>query len=470
MEVTIERILPGGLGIGHAEGRTVMVPLSIAGDRLRVEVERVKSTVSFARLVEIITPGPNRVEPPCPYFGRCGGCDFQQLNYQAQLDAKVHILSDCLRRIGGFESIPDFQIVPSPNPWHYRSRAQWQYDSIRKRLGYFESGSRRVCDVSECAVLAPELQQTLERLRLRMHEGSLPDEARDFRAVVGDDDVSVAASVKSRDRNSSPTVREGSRVRGSSPTVREGLDLTLGANEVGEVTRSIHGETYCLNAETFFQTNYDLLPKLIDAAMKDAVGELAIDLYCGVGLFTLPLARRFAHTAGVEADEMAASYARENLANGGLVNAEIANQNVGDWLEEALANNSRDAGFDFSRITAPPGPSRARRNIQVRTAGAAVQREAAAPPRRIDFILLDPPRTGAESRVIAGIIRLKPRRICYVSCDPATLARDLKKLLAGGYAIDTITAFDLFPQTHHVETVVHLSIQPGEQSVPDSHP
>src|SRR5690349_5385124 len=102
MELTIERILPGGLGIGHAEGRTVTVPLSTAGDRLRVEVERVKSTVSFARLVEIITPGPNRVEPPCPYFGRCGGCDFQQLNYQAQLDVKVHILSDCLRRIGGF--------------------------------------------------------------------------------------------------------------------------------------------------------------------------------------------------------------------------------------------------------------------------------------------------------------------------------------------------------------------------------
>jgi len=442
MEVTIERILPGGLGIGHAEGRTVMVPLSTAGDRLRVEVERVKGTVSFARLVEIITPGPNRVEPPCPYFGRCGGCDFQQLNYQAQLDAKVHILSDCLRRIGGFESIPDFQIVPSPNPWHYRSRAQWQYDSIRKRLGYFESGSRRVCDVSECAVLAPELQQTLERLRQRMHEGSLPDEARDFRAVVGDDDVSVAASVKSRDR-------------GTSPTVREGSDLPVGANEV---TRSIHGETYRLNAETFFQTNDDLLPQLIDTAIKDASGELAIDLYCGVGLFTPPLARRFARVAGVEADELAASYARANLANAGLVNAEIANQNVSDWLEEALENSSRDAGFDFPRVTAQPEPSRAQRNIQVRTAGAAVQREAAEPPSHIDFLLLDPPRTGAKSRVIAGIIRLKPQRICYVSCDPATLARDLKKLTAAGYTLDDITAFDLFPQTHHFETVAHLSI------------
>ena len=126
VEVTIERILPGGLGLAHADGRTVMVALAAPGDRLRVQIERVKGNVSFASIREIITPSPTRVEPPCPYFGRCGGCDFQQLNYEAQLAAKVEMIRDCLRRIGGIESIPDFSVTPGPNPWHYRSRAQWR--------------------------------------------------------------------------------------------------------------------------------------------------------------------------------------------------------------------------------------------------------------------------------------------------------------------------------------------------------
>ena len=116
MEVTIERILPGGLGLAHAEGKTVMVSLAAPRDRLRVQIDRVKGNVSFASIQEIITPSPNRVEPPCPYFGRCGGCDFQQMNYQAQLDAKVEIIKDCLRRLGRIENIPDIQITPAPDP------------------------------------------------------------------------------------------------------------------------------------------------------------------------------------------------------------------------------------------------------------------------------------------------------------------------------------------------------------------
>jgi len=327
MEVTIERILPGGLGLAHADGRTVMVVLAAPGDRVRVSIDRVKGNVSFALIQEIITPSPQRVEPPCQYFGRCGGCDFQQLSYGAQLAAKVEIIKDCLRRIGRFENIPDFQITPAPNPWHYRTRAQWQYDSIRRKLGYFEGGSRRVCDVAECAVLAPELQQTLESLRERMQDGSLPEDARDFRAVSGDEGVSIAPPV----RGSSPTVREGAGGRGTSPTVREGSDLT-----VRDVTRKIRGETYRLNAESFFQANNDLLPQLIDCALSEASGDTAVELYCGVGFFTVPLARRFAQVIGIEGDSAATRFARENLVNAGLTNAEVFNQDIGDWLEENM--------------------------------------------------------------------------------------------------------------------------------------
>ena len=373
-----------------------MVGLAAPGDRLRVRIDRVKGNVAFASIVEIIEPSSFRIEPPCPYFGRCGGCDFQQLNYQAQLDAKVEIIRDCLRRIGGIEHVPKFRITPAPNEWHYRARAQWQYDSVRRHLGYFESGSRRVCDVAECAVLVPELQSELEHLRGQMNEGSLPADARDFRVVAGDDSISCAPSVKS------PTVREGKK-RGVIHTV----------------TRTIHGELYRLNAESFFQTNADLAPHLIDTAIGEALGRKAVELYCGVGLFTVPLARRFESVVGVEGDATATDFARQNLGETELANAEIVNQDVADWLEQNL--------------------------------------EGAGNKGALDFLLLDPPRTGAESRVISGILGLRPKRICYVSCDPATLARDLRKLIAGGYTIDRLAALDMFPQTHHVETVVHLT-------------
>ena len=426
MEVTIERILPGGLGLAHAEGKTVMVALAAPGDRLRIQIDRVKGNVSFGRIQEILTPSPNRVEPPCPYFGRCGGCDFQQLSYEAQLAAKLEIIRDCLRRIGSIETIPDFEITPAPNQWHYRSRAQWRYDAIRQRLGYFESGSRRVCDVAACAVLVPELQQMLSSLRERMQDGSLPEDTRDVRAVAGNKGVSIAPNyVGGR------IVSEGSAEQGSSPTVREGLDSSVEPEGVREVSRTIHGENYTLNAESFFQTNDDLLSALIDAALSGASGEVAVELYCGVGLFTIPLARRFARVIGVEDDRAAADFALINLANAGLTNAKIANEDVSDWLKENL-----ECG-DLSPL------SEKRRPI-----------DALEQP---DFLLLDPPRTGAESRVITGILGFRPQKICYVSCDPATLARDLKKLISGGYTLDSLAAFDMFPQTHHVETIVRLT-------------
>lgn len=422
MEVTIERILPGGLGLAHAAGKTIMVALAAAGDRLRVRVDKVKGNVSFASIEEIIEASPVRVEPPCPYFGRCGGCDFQQMSYQAQLAAKVEIISDCLRRIAALDPVPDIKIVAAPNQWHYRARAQWQYDARSKLLGYFESGSRRVCDVAECAVLVPELQQSLQTLRDLMLENRLP-ETRDFRAVVGDEGVAISPSVRS------PAVRES--------TINQ---------KPQDINRTVGEETYTLSADSFFQTNADLLPQLIDTGLGDAQGDMAVELYCGVGLFTLPLARRFKQVMGVEGDAPGANFARGNLKRAGLTKARIANMDAADWLEE----NLECAGFDGAVDSRHHDP-------QTSNASFIKSGIEAAALKRIDFLLLDPPRSGAESRVIDGILQLRPKRICYVSCEPATLARDLKKLIAGRYSLDSIVAFDMFPQTHHVETVVHLS-------------
>lgn len=380
LEVQIERILPGGVGLAHAEGMTVFVYLAAPGDLVRVEVERTRAKVAFASIKEVIKPSPLRVEPPCPYFGRCGGCDFQQLGYETQLQTKVEIIRDCLHRLGGFDPVPDFEIQPSPHEWHYRARANWQFDRTTNELGYFERGSNRVCDVEFCAVLVPELQAELERVRRHLSE---INPGKNIEAVASDEGVSVA----------SDSEKLVARV----------------------VSRRIAGETYHFSAAGFFQINHDLLEPIINAAIGDAAGGLAVDLYCGVGLFTLPLSRRFKKVVGIESNPAATTFARQNLKLADLTNALVETTRVGDWMQA----NSVSLG-------------------------------------PVDFLLLDPPRTGAENKDIRGILELRPSQISYVSCDPATLARDLKKLVAAGYKLHSIKAFDMFPQTHHVETVVRL--------------
>ena len=199
----------------------------------------------------------------------------------------------------------------------------------------------------------------------------------------------------------------------------EGVSVASDSGKLGAkvVSRRIAGETYHFSAAGFFQINHDLLEPIIKEAIGDAAGELAVDLYCGVGLFTLPLARRFKKVVGIEANRTATDFARQNLKSANITNALIETARVGDWMQ---ANSSS------------LGP--------------------------VDLLLLDPPRTGAENKDMHGILELRPSQISYVSCDPATLARDLKKLIAAGYKLHSIKAFDMFPQTHHVETVVRLKI------------
>ena len=165
-EVKIERLLPGGVGLAHAEGRTLFVSLAAPDDTVRVRIDRVSGKIAFASIVKVIEPSPVRTEPPCPYFGLCGGCDFQQLSYEAQLDAKKEIIRDCLHRIAQIDTLETtlaISIHASPKPWQYRARATWQFDRSTNRLGYFTRGSNNVCDVEYCAVLVPELQQALDR-------------------------------------------------------------------------------------------------------------------------------------------------------------------------------------------------------------------------------------------------------------------------------------------------------------------
>ncbi len=389
LDVRIERILPGGVGLAHAEGQTLFVSLAAPGDLARVRVDSIRGRAAFASIVELLEPSPVRAEPPCPYFGRCGGCDFQQLTYEAQLASKAEIIRDCLRRVAHTEPPAEIEVVPSPEVWRYRSRARWQHDAVRRHLGYYERGSHRVCDVSDCPVAAPPVAERLVRLRGMLAEGTLP-QAAEFEAVAGDEGVALEPSVEPEDER--------------------------------EQVRRIGGETYRFDAGCFFQINHALLGPLVAEGLRgtepeilNGANETALDLYSGVGLFTLPLARRFRRVVAVEGNPASAAYARRNLSDASLANARVETSPVGEWL----ARRADELG-------------------------------------RADFVLLDPPRAGAEPEAVRGIVALKPAHISYVSCDPATLARDLRLLLDAGYRLDSLRAFDMFPQTHHVETVVHL--------------
>jgi len=393
--VTIERIVPGGFGLAHAEGRTLFVRGAAPGDRVRVRVERAQEKAIYARIVEVLEPGPDRIAEPHSLLARCG-IDFQHLRYEAQLAAKLAMIRDSLRRIGGIEAPADLAITPSPQQWGYRGRAEWRHDTFGEALGYVETGSHTVVDLEDDPMVEPALAQAFAALRHRQSVGTLPADVKEFRAAAGDDGtVSLSPSLS-----------------GAEPRV---------------VTRRVADETYDFDADCFFQPNPTIIAALVAEALGGApdVGAArdeerpALDLYCGVGLFTLPLARRFGRVVGVESHKRTAEFAVRNAEAAGLKGVRIETMPVERWSEAAY-----------------------------RTFG------------RTPYALIDPPRTGVPPAAMRGLRRLKPERLTYVSCDPATLARDLKVLLAEGYEVSGMAAFDMFPQTHHVEVVTHLA-RPG---------
>lgn len=382
IEVRVEKIVPRGFGLGFAENLTVLAPLTAPGDKVRVRIVEVKKRMAFCEVVEILESGPRRVDPVCKYFGKCGGCDFQQMSYQAQIAAKVGIVRDCLHRIGKIEFEDEISVIASPNEFGYRSRARWHIDRPSRKIGYFRRDSHDVIDVSACPILTPGLQSTLEYTRESMDWDGLWSDQAQVEAATGE---------------------EGRVSLFSSDMVEPTTELTF----------AINGDTYAFSAQAFFQANKFLIGDLIETAIGGATGTTAFDLYSGVGLFALPLARQFAKVVAVEEHPVSVRFAQKNIDNARLTNVEMVESSVGRYLK---ANQDR----------------------------------------KIDFVLIDPPRSGTEKQTIPLLVQLKPREISYVSCEPSILARDLRMLLDGGYRIDKLTAIDLFPQTHHVETVVRL--------------
>jgi 23S rRNA (uracil1939-C5)-methyltransferase len=396
IEVTAERMAYGGDAVARYEGLTVFVPLAAPGDRLRVRIAEMKKRFARAAIQEIISESPARRIPPCSYFGECGGCQLQHLSYDAQAEAKADFIRDSLARIAHIEW-PHEITIKRAKEFQYRSRAQVKVEENIKsrqgdlRIGFNKAGSRAVCDVSDCPVLVPELNSALKTLRSNLKSARSRSHTKwpsEIEIAAGDSGVTVEPEIAGLGRR--------------------------------EVERSVRGAIYRFSASTFFQVNPFLLDDLIDEAVKGAAGKLAIDLYAGVGLFTIQLARAFDRVIGIEADVESARFARANIKSNNVANAELHAERVESWLKQA-AEEFEKRGFGS-----------------------------------LDLVLLDPPRSGA-SEAIAPILTLEPERITYVACDPTTLARDLRRIIDSGYVIERLTALDLFPQTYHIEIVVSLA-------------
>jgi 23S rRNA (uracil1939-C5)-methyltransferase len=419
MEVDVEKVIYGGDGLARHGRRVLLIAGAVPGDRLRVKMTCEKADYARAEITEIVVPSPDRRPAPCPYYGRCGGCQLQHLRYEAQLCAKVAMIKESLARIAGLSWTDEIRIIPSEE-FHYRLRAELKVDATgdRVRLGYYQPSSHILCEVDQCPLLSPALNQALSQLRCYPAEAftgvraiALAQSEEGHVAVHPPLRFSPTAPLPGDSRaGSSGAFVESASV--SSPTAATTRHEPLSSREV--IWR-VGGYIYGFDVRTFFQANRFLLSELLDLVVAGEEGERALDLFCGVGFFTMPLADRFALVLGIDSDARAIEHARRNAQMNRLSHCRFEAAPVEAWLS---ARASQVTGFDL--------------------------------------VVLDPPRRGLTRKMVDALIRMQPRRITYVSCNPSTLARDLKWLLDGRYALVSVTALDLFPQTFHIETVVRL--------------
>ena len=382
-EVAVEKWVYGGDALARVEGRVVLAPFVMPGETVRLEVgEDIHAT-----LTEVIEASPERVAPPCPLFATCGGCHYQHAPYEFQLARKVEILREQLRRVGKIEYAGEIETISGP-PLGYRNRAQFHIEN--GRIGYLAPRSHTLVPVTgDCPILSPRLNQALGEMRDRLNDARFPRFAHSLELFTNEVDVQV--NVMATDK---PVAKSFYEWCGS----------------VVAVDYATSAGTFRVSPRSFFQVNRFLIEKLLDVALEHAAGKSALDLYAGVGLFALPLARRFENLIAVEAGVSAARDLEVNVERAG-VKMQTERARVEDFL-----------------------------------------RSFADTP---DFVLLDPPRAGLDKPVVGQLERLAPPRMTIISCDPATLARDLAALV--NYRIERMVLVDLFPQTYHLETVVHLS-------------
>jgi 23S rRNA (uracil1939-C5)-methyltransferase len=417
MQVRIEKLVYGGDGLGHADGHTVFVPGVLPGEVVRVRpLERKKKFVR-ARLEELLETSAQRAAPPCPHFGVCGGCHYQHIPYELQLAYKTDILRETLRRLGRICWDADIIAHASP-PFGYRNRAQWKIRAAGEGtgIGYFQAGTSALCAVEQCPILAPLLEATLGGLRRMGAAGELPPVLREVEAFCDAAGQRMLLSASLTEFRTAPA-EYADLLRAEFPAI-ESLLLYESSRDrfelfgPGYLTYEVSGQRYQVGHLSFFQVNRFLIEPMVEAVCGTQEGELALDLFAGAGLFAAPLARRFRRVVAVESNAAAARDLAKNLA---AATADV--QVVTSEVEEFL--------IKFSE--------------------------------RPSLVVLDPPRAGVSARSLERIVALRPESIVYLSCDPATLARDLHVLADTGWTISELHLFDVFPQTFHIESLVRLA-------------
>jgi 23S rRNA (uracil1939-C5)-methyltransferase len=363
--VTIHDIAFGGEGVARLNDFVVFVPFVALGEEVEVEITEVKKRFARAKLLRLVQASPDRVEPLCPYFGECGGCQYQHVRYPRQLEIKQKQIADLFRRIGGFSADVIAPLVPCPEPYGYRNRvmirSQWDKFKQGLNIGFIRADSRLVIDIAECKISEPAINEQIRQVR-------------------------------------------------ANPPPKGGIKVTL----------RIPPEGWEVPPHSFFQNNFFLLPALVETArdhIRRSGVRFLVDAYCGVGFFSLELADLVEWFIGVELDAPAVKAARANARKRNRTNGEFIRGATEEFLPNIL-----------TRFRA----------------------EETA-------ILLDPPRTGCPADSLQLLRQTRPKQVIYVSCHPATLARDLNVLCADGvFELTRVVPLDMFPQTQHVECVADL--------------
>ena len=440
--LTIEDMGVDGEGIGHVNGCTLFVKDALIGDVITAKVMKMKKNYGYARMMEILTPSPDRVEPKCAYHKQCGGCQIQALSYEKQLEYKKKKVLNNLTRIGGLNNLPEFDLIGMEEPYCYRNKAQFPFGTDKSGevvTGFYAGRTHNIISNTKCYLGVEENEQILEIVLAHLKRYNIPA----YDELTGKGLLRHVLIRKGFTTGELMVcfILNGTRMPGMQELVEELIkipgmtSITINVNTkqtnviMGTEMRSVWGQDYItdyignvkyqISPLSFFQVNPIQTRKLYERALEYADvdgGETVWDLYCGIGTISLFLAQRAKQVYGVEIIPQAIEDAKRNAAINGFTNAEFY---VGK-AEKVLPKKYREEGVSA------------------------------------DVIVVDPPRKGCDEALLQTMVQMKPKRIVYVSCDSATLARDLKYLVSEGYEVVKGTVVDQFPHTVHTECVIKL--------------
>ena len=433
VELRIDGYSSGGDGVAHHEGRAVFVRRALMGELVSARILKASRTAVFAKIEELIEASPERNEPECEHFGKCGGCSLMHMSYVEELRYKHSRVSDALRRIGGVE-LELAPVVPSPEISRYRNKAIFEvgFENGVPVKGFYRERSHDIVAVSDCRIQSHLANRAAAVVCDWMAQNKVPDGLIRyvFCRTAADGGVQlVIVSYRRRLPESHLLVKmlcaRVPELRGIALCVNSAPGNAVLSGDIrtiygeDQLTDVLCGHEFSLSPQAFYQVNHAQAEQLYECAVAFAAlgkGEHAVELYCGAGTITLALARDAGFVYGVEIVPEAVENARKNAAKNGVENVEFILGDAGD-AANALAQSD----------TAPV------------------------------VVVVDPPRKGLSPEAVATILKASPQRVVYVSCDPATLARDVKLLGGGGYAVAKAKAFDMFPRCAHVETVILLT-------------